>query len=135
MNNAARFIFQLNGKKKWQHIKPYLKKLHFLPVEYRIKFKISMLVFKCLNNMAPEYLKDLISLREAKRINMRMDNDFYLLKSPKPPRFSRTEAAFMYIGPKLWNELPYFIRCMTELETFKKSLKTYYFEIAFNGIE
>lgn len=134
-NNAARFIFQLNGKKKWQHIKPYLKKLHFLPVEYRIKFKISMLVFKCLNNMAPEYLKDLISLREAKRINMRMDNDFYLLKSPKPPRFSRTEAAFMYIGPKLWNELPYFIRCMTELETFKKSLKTYYFEIAFNGIE
>ena len=85
--------------------------------------------------MAPEYLKDLISLREAKRINMRMYNDFYLLKSPKPPRLSRTEAAFMYIGPKLWNELPNFIRCMTELEIFKKSLKTYYFEIAFNGIE
>ena len=32
----------------------YLKKLHFLPVRYRIKFKIALLVFKCLNNLAPQ---------------------------------------------------------------------------------
>ena len=82
-NNAVRFIFQLNGKQKWNHIKPYLKKLHFLPVEYRIKFKISLLVFKCLNNLAPDYLKKLISVREVKRVSMRIDDDFYFLLLPQ----------------------------------------------------
>ena len=37
-NNAVRFIFQLNGRKKWTPISPYLKKLNFLPVIYRIQF-------------------------------------------------------------------------------------------------
>ena len=31
-NNSVRFIFKLNGKKRWSSISPYLKKLHFLPV-------------------------------------------------------------------------------------------------------
>ena len=134
-NNAVRFIFQLNGKQKWNHIKPYLKKLFFLPVEYRIKFKIPLLVFKCLNNLAPDYLKKLISLREVKIVSMRIDDDFYFLKVPRPPQFSKTEASFTHIGPRTWNELPYFIRSITDLETFKKCLKTHYFKIAFDGIE
>ena len=134
-NNSVRFIFHLSGKKKCEHIKPYLKKLHFLPVEYRIKYKISLLVFKCLNNLAPDYLKNLISLRETKRVSMRIDDDYYFLKVPQPPRFSRTEASFTYVGPRTWNELPYHTRSITDLESFKKCLKTYYFEIAFAGIE
>lgn len=52
-NNVVRFIFQLiNGKKKWEHISPHLKKLHFLPVAYRIKFEIALLTFQCLKNLA-----------------------------------------------------------------------------------
>ena len=134
-NNAVRFVFQLTGKKKWEHIKPFLKKLHFLPVEYRIKFKLSLLVFKCLNNLAPDYLKNLITLRESKRVSMRLDDDFYVLKVPKTPNFSRTEASFTYAGPRTWNELPYRIRSLTDLELFKKQLKTHYFELAFTGID
>ena len=34
-NNSVRFIYKLIGKSKYQHIKPYLKKLHFLPVQQR----------------------------------------------------------------------------------------------------
>ena len=37
-NAATRFVFSLYGKKRQQHISPYLKKLHFLPVYYRIRF-------------------------------------------------------------------------------------------------
>ena len=33
-NAATRFVFGLYGKKRQQHISPYLKKLHFLPVYY-----------------------------------------------------------------------------------------------------
>ena len=130
-NNAVRFIFNLYGKNAHIHIKPYLKKLHFLPVAFRIKYKVILLVFKCINNIAPTYLCDLIGLRDIRRRSVRLDDDFYLLKAPKPPNFTRTYAAFSYHGPKLWNELPYQIRCLTDVEQFKRDLKTYYFEIAF----
>ena len=134
-NNAVRFVFQLTGKKKWDHIKPYLKRIHFLPVEYRIKFKISLIVFKCLNNIAPKYLQDLISLRESKRVSMRLDDDFYILKVPKAPNFTTTEASFTYAGPQTWNELPYRIRSLSDIELFKTQLKTHYFYSAFSEID
>ena len=54
MNAAIRFIF--NIRKRQTSITPYLKKCHILPVVLRIRFKISVLVFKCMNDMAPEYL-------------------------------------------------------------------------------
>ena len=94
-NNAARFIFGLYGKKIREPIMPYLKKLHFLPVRFRIKFKISLLVFKCLNNIAPQYLQGHINLREVRRRSSRLDDDFYLLKVPPAPHFRRTDAAFI----------------------------------------
>ena len=43
------------------HITPILKQLYWLPVNQRIKFKILVFAFKCLNDSAPVYLSDLIS--------------------------------------------------------------------------
>ena len=134
-NNAVRYIFKLNGKMKWTSISPYLKKLHFLPVVYRIQYKIAFLVFKCINNLAPKYLKDFISLRDTKKMGVRLDDDFFLLKIPSPSNFSRTEASFQYNGPKIWNNLPYRIRCLADIDIFKKSLKNYYFDIAFSQVK
>ena len=122
-NNAVRFIFNLVGKKKRYPIMPYLKKLHFLPVRYRIKFKVSLLVFKCLNGISPEYLNDFIVPRSTKRKSLRLDDDYFALQIPNPPQFTRTKAAFSHHGPNLWNELPYNIRSITKLEQFKKCLK------------
>ena len=134
-NNAVRFIFNLYGKKKSEPIMPYLKKLHFLPVRYRIKFKIALLVFKCLNNIAPGYLSKLIQVREIRRRCSRLDDDFCILKVPTKPQFSRTDAAFIYSGPNVWNELPFLIRSVPSVELFKSMLKTHYFEMAFAGID
>ncbi len=36
-----------------------LKSLHCLPVHFRIKFKVLLLVFKCLSGLEPSYLSDL----------------------------------------------------------------------------
>ena len=46
---------------------------------------------------------------------------------PAPANFSRTEGSFQFSGPNIWNDVPYEIRCLTDIEVFKKSLKTYYF--------
>ena len=42
------------------HVSPVLASLHWLPVKFRIKFKILLLTYKALNDRAPSYLKDLI---------------------------------------------------------------------------
>ena len=45
--------------KKFDHITPVLIQLHWLPVHFRILFKIfNLLVYKALNGMAPLYIMD-----------------------------------------------------------------------------
>ena len=131
-NDAVRFIFNINGKNKYESISPYLKKLHFLPVRFRIKFKTALLVFKCINNLAPSYLSELVNTRNINSHNLRIDMDFFLLSTPPAPNLKTTSAAFSYNGPQIWNSLPYSIRCISEINAFKTRLKTYYFEMAFS---
>ena len=52
-NAAARFI---TGTRKYDHITPVLRNLHWLPVRQRIIFKIATLMYRCLNRLAPSYL-------------------------------------------------------------------------------
>ena len=54
---------------------------------------------------------------------------------PAPANFSRTEGSFQFSGPNIWNDVPYEIGCLTDIEVFKKSLKTYYFNLAFSDVE
>ena len=121
----------IKGKKKWESVTPYLMKLHFLPVAYRIQFKIALLVFKCLNNIAPVYLNSLIKLRTPNVNSVRLDNDFFKLESILSINVKRCEGAFSYQAPKIWNELPYEIRSLSELSKFKSRLKSYYFNKAY----
>ena len=131
-NSAVRFIFSLNGKKSWESITPYTKKLHFLPVRFRIMYKAALLVFKCLNDMAPKYLSKLISTRDTNSHNLRKDNDFFLLSQPPTPNFKITHGAFSHYGPYIWNSLPFSLRCLNNINSFKTQLKTYYFNMAYN---
>ena len=133
-NSAVRFIFGLYGKDKRQSITPYLQKLHFLPVRFRIMYKISMIVFKCINNLAPTYLSSLINIRHPNNHKLRLDNDFFLLTVPSKPNLTKTESAFIYSAPRIWNKLPYTIRSMSEINAFKSALKTFYFKNAFCDI-
>ena len=57
-NSAARL---LTGTRKYDSITPILRELHWLPVAERIHFKILLLTFKSLNDMAPFYLRELLS--------------------------------------------------------------------------
>ena len=63
-NAAAHVIARLS---KFDDISDTLKELHWLPVEQRIIFKINLICFKILNNLAPDYLVDLIHVYEHAR--------------------------------------------------------------------
>src|SRR6218665_3225447 len=58
INAAARLILLV---KKFDHILTLMRdELQWLRIGERIKFKLSILVYKCLNNSAPPYLADKI---------------------------------------------------------------------------
>ncbi len=51
-NAAARMLTRCKIR---NHITPTLSSLHWLPVSFRIEFKILLIVFKCLHGTAPIY--------------------------------------------------------------------------------
>ena len=134
-NSCARFLFGRYVIKKWASIKPFLKKAHFLPIRERIDYKIALTAFKCLNNLAPDYLTKCIAMKSQPARVLRTDDDYFLLNVPSAPNYCRTERSFSQCGPFVWNRLPYDLRTETDIVTFKKKLKTYLFTEAFKSIQ
>ena len=56
---AARLVV-MHGK--FCHITPVIRQLHCLPVSFRINFKILLLTFKAIHELAPSYVNDLVKL-------------------------------------------------------------------------
>lgn len=123
-NIAARVIFRL---RKFDHVTPALRELHWLPVAKRIEFKVLLLTYKCIHGNAPTYLQELIELKTSIR-NLRSNNGTLTLHIPKPRTVRYGQRAFRNIAPKLWNKLPTHIRTQNTLDSFKRSLKTYLFK-------
>ena len=130
-NSCVRFLFGKEGYTKWGSVTPLLQQAHFLPIKERIKFKIALMVFKCLNNIAPSYLRSCISVKDEPLKTLRTDQDFFLLKTPSVTNLVRTERGFSFSGPYVWNNLPYELRTCCDINQFKKSLKTFLFKEAF----
>ena len=61
-NAGARFIFNTYGIRRQQSIIPFLQKLHFLPIGFRVDFQVCLVVYKCIKNQVPEYLKCMLDI-------------------------------------------------------------------------
>ena len=130
LNNAVRFVFNLNGKRKrkW-HITPFLKKLHILPIESRIVYKSCLFVYKCIHGLAPKYLSDLI-VPKIMYDRLRSSKDFFCLDYTIP-QSKYGESAYSHNAPYHWNKLPFEVKMSPSLDVFKTSLKTYLFTSAY----
>ena len=114
------------------HITPILINLHWLPVRYRINFKILLLTFKAVYGMAPSYIIDLIHTKINSRYLL-LSNEGVLLKHPSwKMKKSFGDRSFSVAAPTLWNALPVSLRSIKYISTFKSNLKTYLFKLAFN---
>ena len=128
VQNAAARV--LTRTKKREHITPVLASLHWLPVKSRIEFKILLLTFKALNNMAPLYLKELVVPYQPTRA-LRSQNSS-LLVIPKVSKSRVGARAFSYQAPHLWNHLPLSVREADTICMFKSRLKTFLFDRAYS---
>ena len=125
-NSAARVLSRTSLR---EHITPILQQLHWLPVKYRIDFKILLLTFKALHNLAPPYLTDLVNIYTPSR-SLRSSHSISLV-SPRIRLTTMGARTFSFVAPRLWNSLPPNIRNCDSLQIFKSRLKTYLFTQAY----
>ena len=93
----------------------------------RIDFKILLLVFKVLNGLGPPYLSELLKPYIPNR-NLRSSKK-KLLIVPKCNLKRYGYRAFSHRAPTLWNALPYDIRQVKLLKTFKSIWRVIPFKI------
>ncbi len=126
IQNAAARI--LTRTRKSEHITPVLRSLHWLPVTFRIDFKVLLLVYKSLNGLGPKYMADMLTEYKPNRPLRSVGSS--QLEIPRV-HTKQGESAFSYYAARSWNQLPEEIKCAKTFTTFKSSLKTHLFSCAF----
>ena len=112
--------------KRFHHITPVLKELHWLPVCERIVFKVCTMSYKALNGTASQYIRDLLVLYTPDE-RLQSAGRGPLLNPVKHKSRTYGERRFSVAAPGLWNSLPQSIHMATSLDSFKKHLKTHLF--------
>jgi hypothetical protein len=132
LQRAQNSVSRVVGRtRRMDHITPTQKSLHWLPVRFRIVYKVALTVFKVRQSREPAYLASLV--REKPHIRDLRSNDKYLLDVPRC-RGEIARRAFRSAAPAVWNNLPLAIRARnpaTATVVNFKQLKTHFFGLAF----
>ena len=91
IQNAAARI--LSRTRKYEHITPVLRSLHWLPVKFRIDFKVLLLVYKSFNGLGPQYIADMLTEYKPNRSLRSLGS--YQLEIPRV-HSKHGESAFSY---------------------------------------
>ena len=109
LNAAARLVLH---KRKFDHIAADVQdRLHWLPLQQRVEYKVSLLIYKCLHQAAPSYLAEMCVPVSAtdNRCSLRSATHGHLaVLRIRLARYRR--RSFSVSGPLLWNSLPLTVR-------------------------
>lgn len=128
LNACIRFIFNLPIYSRTSLL-PYYKECHILPIDYRIQYKLCLIVFKTLHNFAPVYLKNLLHINVPLHDNLRSSTDLHKITTDN----LSCHKTISFQMCTIWNLLPYKLRASSSLQSFKTALKTHFFKLAFNN--
>ena len=126
-NMSARVIAR---SRRSSHITPVLIQLHWLPVPYRVTYKVLIMTYKAIHGLTPNYIQDMISIYEPSR-TLRSSSEV-LLNTPRARLKTWGDRTFQFASATEWNKLPVAIRNCQTLIMFKSRLKTHLFKLAFN---
>ena len=128
-NAAARLV---TGTSRYSHITPVLYELHWLPVKERITFKLSVMAFKAIHGLAPSYIRELVTVMTPSSYQLCRNNELRIKPAiNRKTRKTLGDRAFSFAAPTVFNALPHFIRRDSNFNSFKSSLKTFLFQIAY----
>lgn len=109
------------------HVHSALKQLHWLPVVYRIKYKLSLMMYLIHTDQCPVYLRQSVSpvsnVSARRRLRSAAHQDYVVPRT----RTKFGERAFSVAGPKTWNSLS---SLSVIFGQFKRSQKTHLFSDA-----
>ena len=126
--NLNCYIPLTTSKSKFSHSTDMLCNLHWLPVQYRIQFKLALLAFNTRSNNAPLYMSCLHVLHVPGRSLRSSQSNLLCVPSHKLNFGARS---FHVAAPTVWNSLPADIHACTFNGSFIRQLKTFCFNNAF----
>ena len=126
LNAAARIITNLG---KYDHLTDAMKKLHWLPIESRIQYKVLVLVHACVHNSAPPYLSSLLTSYVPPR-EIRSSGKL-ILHQPIPNMVTYGNRSYAYGGTRIWNNLDIKLRKIVSPDAFKRELKTHLYKYVY----
>jgi len=106
-----------------------LEQLHWLPVEWRIRFKLASSTYKALHTGNLPYLADL--LHHDKSARFTHSSSSHHIDVPRHNLFFFGSHAFQFSAPQVYNSIPIHIHQAHTLNSFGCRLKTYYFQSAY----
>jgi len=123
----------LLGLSRRDHVRPALKELHWLPVVYRIQFKLALVMFTIHTRRCPDYLTDSVQACNSDpartRLRSASSSDYNVPRTRT--RFG--DGAFSLVGSVVWNSLPAAVREADSFHSFRRKLKTHLFRpLCFN---
>ena len=124
-NTLARVVVR---KRKFEHVTPSLKELHWLPIQQRVSFKIATLTYTILHTREPAYLFEL--LQRYQPIRTFRSSSHGLLHRTRTRTVIATRA-FKHSSVSVWNNLPADVRNCDTICGFRRRLKTVLFDSAF----
>ena len=101
-----------------------LSYLHWLPVYYRIQFKIATLTYKTVATCQPSYLHNLLQVYKPSRALRSSTQQLLHIPYNMSTDFGR--RAFSYSSPATWNSIRISIKNCSSLYSFKRHLKSYF---------
>ena len=114
-NSVARIVTRTSRS---SHITPILKSLHWLPVQYRINFKLCCITHRALSLKEPHYLNSLL-INRLNSYSLR-SSSFNPLTLPFFNKKSNGFRSFAHAASFLWNHLPNTVRSCTYILIFSK---------------
>ena len=109
------------------HVTEHMKRLHWLPIQFRIKFKLCVLMHDAVYGQSPSYIKDvfvpLSDLPGHSHLRSAAAGQYDV-------RLTRTQfgcRALSVAAPTESNILPANFRSIADITAFKKAIKTHFF--------
>ena len=127
-NSCAKLVL---GKNRYDSSMACLKQLHCLPVKFQIRFKILCIMHRLDNDSAPVYLHKMVKKKVFHRQTRYATTHGSLYEIPFIERKTFQTRAFSVSGQTEWNNLPVYLRTITDHDQCRKHLKTYLFQQAF----
>jgi len=147
-NSPARLVLRLDRR---SHITAAVHELHWLPVKYRIQFKIAAFMHQVTAQRCPSYIADLVAPFSRWTLSDDLCALQHWLCSHHPTNISDFAImryikllltltltltdfgrhAFAVCGLDVWSSLPLSLRTVTSHSAFRRALKTHFYNLAF----